>query len=210
MQNTTEELIDKGLVLPLVENFYTIQGEGYHTGKAAYFLRIGGCDIGCSWCDSRFSWNRDLHPLVEVDEIVRRAKQQSGNAVVITGGEPLTYNMVPLCQKLKEAGLETFLETSGAYPLSGQWNWICLSPKKQTPPLQPIFDKANELKVIIREESDFIWAEENAQKVNSGCTLFLQPEWSRYKENIHKIVDYVLNNPKWMISLQAHKFMRIP
>jgi 7-carboxy-7-deazaguanine synthase len=196
--------------LPLVEEFYTIQGEGYQTGKAAYFIRLGGCDIACSWCDSKISWNSDLFPMVEVDEIVKNAAKHPAKAVVVTGGEPLSWNLDYLCGELKKLGIQTFIETSGAYPLSGKWDWICLSPKKQNPPQPAIYSVAHELKVIIYSEKDFAWAEENAARVNDSCKLFLQPEWSRYKTLIPVIVDYIKEHPKWLVSLQAHKFMKIP
>ncbi|NOZ45266.1 MAG: radical SAM protein [Chlorobi bacterium] len=199
-----------GNKLPIVEDFYTLQGEGYHTGKPAYFLRIGGCDIGCRWCDTKFSWNADIHSLVEVDSFITKMLKTPAKAVVVTGGEPLTYNLNYLTTELKKFNIETFLETSGAYPLSGEWNWICLSPKQQNPPNGLIYSKANELKVIIFKKEDLLWAEEAALKVNKNCLLYLQPEWSRYEENISFIVDYILQNPKWSISLQSHKFMHIP
>lgn len=200
----------EGRKLPVVEDFYTLQGEGFHTGKPAYFLRIGGCDIGCSWCDTKFSWNARLHPLVDVDKIIEKIKLSSAEAVVITGGEPLTYNLDYLTTELKKLSIETFLETSGAYKLSGDWDWICLSPKKQDLPKREIYMKANELKMIIFSEEDIIWAEENAKKADKNCILFLQPEWSKYEENIGMIVEYIKKNQKWRISLQAHKFMHIP
>ena len=202
--------LETGKKLPLVEEFYTIQGEGFHTGKAAYFIRIGGCDVGCSWCDTKFSWDPDLHPLVDTDIIVRNANQSECYAVVITGGEPSLYNLDYLCEQLKKYEIKTFIETSGAYLLTGIWDWICLSPKENTPPLNDIFSKADELKVIIQKPEDFKWAEINAVKVNAYCKLFLQPEWSRYSQILPEIVEYVKKNTKWSISLQSHKFMRIP
>lgn len=205
----TEDILT-GKKLPLIEEFYSLQGEGFHTGKAAYFIRVGGCDIGCSWCDSKISWKAETHQLVDVDEIVNKAIQYPAKAVVITGGEPLTYNLDYLCGQLQKNGIETFIETSGAYSLSGNWNWICLSPKEQNPPLDDIYLLANELKVIIQTEDDFKWAEINKKKVNNNCILYLQPEWSHYKTMISKIVDYIKQNPEWKISLQSHKFMKIP
>ena len=199
-----------GKLLPLVEDFYTIQGEGFHTGKAAYFIRLGGCDIGCSWCDTKFSWNSELHPAVPVDEVVKKASSFPAKAIVITGGEPLTWNLDYLCSELKKEGLEIFLETSGAYPLSGMWNWICLSPKKHNPPLPGIYKMADELKIIVADDSDFQWAEKNRTKVTENCRLFLQPEWSKYNKIISKVTDYVMEHPSWNISLQSHKFMKIP
>ncbi len=205
-----KDLFEGGRKLPLVEEFYTVQGEGYHTGKAAYFIRIGGCDVGCSWCDTKFSWNASLHPLVETGQIVEHVLASGADSVVVTGGEPLMAPLDYLCRKLKEKAITTFLETSGAYPLSGQWDWICLSPKAFQPPLDPIYQEANELKVIIQTRADLGWAEKNASRVGPGCLLFLQPEWSQYERIIPLIVEYVKYNPQWRISLQAHKFMHIP
>ena len=205
-----DEVFEGGKKLPLVEDFYTIQGEGYHTGKPAYFIRLGGCDIGCSWCDAKYTWNRHLHPLVDTDEIVQRALTYPSRSVVVTGGEPSSYPLNYLCAELKENGIETYVETSGAYPLTGEWKWICLSPKKQSPPQPEIYNIADELKVIVFDNSDLEWAEETAKLVNSNCRLYLQPEWSRYDKIVSSIVEYVKNNPQWNISLQAHKFMHIP
>jgi 7-carboxy-7-deazaguanine synthase len=205
-----EEVFEGGMKLPLVEDFYTIQGEGYHMGKAAYFIRLGGCDIGCSWCDAKFTWNRHLHPVVATDEIIARALSYPARAVVVTGGEPSAYPLGYLCDNLRKNSIETYVETSGAYPLSGSWNWICLSPKKQTPPRDEIYRKANELKVIVFDSSDLEWAEKNSKLVGDHCMLYLQPEWSKYETVISDVVDYVKNNPQWKISLQAHKFMHIP
>lgn len=203
-------LFDLGRKLPLVEEFYTLQGEGHHTGRAAYFIRIGGCDVGCAWCDSKLTWNPDIFPPVDVDEIVSHARQYPANAVVVTGGEPSLYPLGYLCSELKKAGIQTFVETSGAHPLSGQWDWICLSPKQQTPPVDSIHMKADELKVIISTPSDLLWAEDNAKLVKSNCLLYLQPEWSVFNKILPVIVDYILQHPKWRVSLQAHKFMGIP
>ncbi len=205
-----DDQFEGGRMLPLVEDFYTIQGEGYHTGKAAYFIRLGGCDIGCSWCDARYTWDRRIHPLVPADEIVARASSYPAGSAVITGGEPSSYPLGYLCRRLKDRGIQTFIETSGSYPLTGEWDWICLSPKKQSPPVPGIHEKADELKVIVYNESDLEWAEENAGKVLGSCLLYLQPEWSRYQKIISTVVDYVKENPAWQVSLQAHKFMHIP
>lgn len=209
-QKIQEDLFSDGRKLPLVEEFFTIQGEGYHTGKAAYFLRIGGCDVGCSWCDTKFTWDHSLHPVAEVDRIVENAVKSGASSVVVTGGEPLMYPLDYLCDRLKNNRFSTFLETSGAYPLSGLWNWICLSPKQTFPPLPDIYLKANELKVIIQTMADFSWAEKNAGRVNKSCKLYLQPEWSQYERIIPIIVGYVKSHQRWNISLQAHKFMHIP
>lgn len=199
-----------GKKLPLVEHFYTLQGEGYHTGRAAYFLRIGGCDVGCSWCDSRYTWNPDIHPLVDVATIVSYVIDSGADSVVITGGEPLMWDMNPLCNMLKTNNIKTFLETSGAYPLSGNWDWICLSPKINAPPVGDINLIANELKLIIQNVEDLEWAEKMSSKVEDSCELFLQAEWSRFDSIIGTIVEYILKNTKWRISLQSHKYMRIP
>lgn len=203
----TEQNIES---LPLVEEFFSLQGEGYHTGKAAYFIRIGGCDVGCNWCDSRFSWNPDIHPMVETDDIIKRVLKSGADSVVVTGGEPLMWNLDYLCSRLIENNINTFIETSGAYPLSGKWDWICLSPKKNMPPVEEICNLAGELKVIIQDKIDFEWAEKNRLKVNEKCKLYLQPEWSRFEQIIPEIVEYVKNNSMWRISLQIHKYMHIP
>lgn len=210
MNKVDKSIYENGLKLPLVEEFYTLQGEGFHTGKAAYFIRIGGCDIGCRWCDSKITWNPSFHPLVSVKTIVANALKTPANAVVVTGGEPSFYNLEPLTTRLKDHGIKTFIETAGAKPLKGEWDWICLSPKRQSPPHESYFAIANELKIIIYEDEDYRWAEEMAEKVNPDCLLFLQSEWSRYEQNIPHIVEYVKNYPKWNVSLQAHKFMHIP
>lgn len=204
------EQFENGKLLPLVEEFYTLQGEGYHTGKAAYFIRIGGCDVGCSWCDAKFTWNPKVFPTVYVDEIVKNVISCKAQAVVVTGGEPSLYPLDYLCNTLKLNSIQTFIETSGAYPLSGQWDWICLSPKPQSPPVNGIHMMADELKVIISSPADLDWAEVNAKQVKSTCKLYLQPEWSVFNTIIEFLVEYVKSNPKWQISLQAHKFMRIP
>ena len=199
-----------GRCLPLVEEFHTLQGEGYHTGRAAYFIRIGGCDVGCSWCDSRYSWNPDLHPMVDTDIIISTVIQSGTDSVVVTGGEPLMWDLGYLCEQLKARGINTFIETSGAYDLSGKWDWICLSPKRNMPPVGDICDKANELKVIIHTKNDFIWAEKYRNRVGKECMLFLQPEWSKFSKIIPEIVEYVKKNPVWRVSLQSHKYMHIP
>ena len=196
--------------LPVVEEFFSLQGEGFQTGKAAYFIRLGGCDIGCNWCDSRFSWNPDIHPVIETKTIIDRVKQSGADSVVITGGEPLMWNLDILCNGLKKNNISTFLETSGAYPLTGKWDWICLSPKKNMPPVIENCKVADELKVIIQDKSDFEWAEKYNSMVSNTCKLFLQPEWSRFDDIIADIVDYVKKNPNWRISLQVHKYMHIP
>ena len=196
--------------LPLVEEFFSIQGEGFHAGKAAYFIRLGGCDIGCSWCDTPASWDPELQPMADTDDIVNHVMDSGTDSVVVTGGEPLMWNLDYLCFQLKKNKISTYLETSGAYPLSGKWDWICLSPKKNMPPVADICSFADELKVIIEEKSDLEWAEKFRTQVNKKCRLFLQPEWSRFEEIIPEIVDYVRNNNIWRISLQIHKYMHIP
>ena len=209
MNQETKDLIDQGKMLPLMEEFYTIQGEGYHTGKAAYFIRVGGCDVGCHWCDVKESWNADLHPPTLANTIVEHAKKYS-DTVVITGGEPLMWSMDYLTNMLRKNGLKTHIETSGAYSFSGIWDWFCLSPKKTKLPLEEVYKEADELKMIIFNKSDFEFAEDHAAKVGKNCELFLQPEWSRKEKMTELIVDYVMKNPKWKISLQTHKYLNIP
>jgi len=192
-----------------MEDFYTIQGEGFHTGKAAYFIRIGGCDVGCHWCDVKESWNAELHPPTETDVIVEKARKYS-STVVITGGEPLMWSMDYLTRRLKDAGLRIHIETSGAYALSGSYDWFCLSPKKTKLPTPEAYQRADELKVIVYNKHDFKFAEEQAAKVSEDCELFLQPEWSNREKMMPQIVDYVMEHPKWKVSLQTHKYLNIP
>ena len=201
--------VAQGYSLPLMEAFYTLQGEGYHKGGAAYFIRIGGCDVGCHWCDVKESWNAALHPPTQIDEIVRGAKQYS-DTVVVTGGEPLMWPMEPLTNLLHSKEINIHIETSGAYPLSGNWDWFCLSPKKNKLPIKEAYERADELKMIIYNKDDIRFAEEQASKVGSGCKLFLQPEWSNREKMTPMIVNYVMKNPKWKISLQTHKYLNIP
>ena len=209
--NTTEqEKLKQGTLLPLMEAFYTIQGEGYHSGKAAYFIRLGGCDVGCHWCDVKESWDASLHPLTDISSIVGEAKKYPGRAVVVTGGEPMSYDLTLLTTALKDAGIQTFVETSGAYHLSGTWDWICLSPKKTSAPQPEFYEHAHELKVIVFNKDDFKWAEKHKALVHPGCKLFLQPEWSKRDVMTPLIIDYVKENPEWNISLQTHKYMNIP
>ncbi|HBK83344.1 MAG TPA: 7-carboxy-7-deazaguanine synthase QueE [Flavobacterium sp.] len=209
LDNKTQQAVDKGLMLPLMEEFYTIQGEGYHTGTAAYFIRIGGCDVGCHWCDVKESWNAALHPPTNTNTIVENAKKYA-ETIVVTGGEPLMWDMSVLTSSLKKQNLKVHIETSGAYPISGIWDWFCLSPKKNKLPVEEAYQIANELKVIIYNKHDFIFAEEQATNVNPNAILFLQPEWSKKEEMTPLIVDYVMNNPKWRVSLQTHKYLNIP
>lgn len=195
--------------LPLMEAFYTIQGEGFYTGHAAYFIRLAGCDVGCHWCDVKESWDANLHPTVNVEEIVKEATKH-GNLVVITGGEPLMWDLTYLTAELQKQGIKTNIETSGAYELSGSWNWICLSPKKNKLPVQSVYDAANELKCIIYNKHDFIFAEEQASRVNKNAKLYLQVEWGKKDEMLPLLIEYVKENPKWIISTQTHKYLDIP
>lgn len=210
MSLTNNEMLDGGRRLPLVEDFYTIQGEGFHAGKPAYFIRLGGCDVGCRWCDAKYTWNPRVFPPVDVDVVVERAKSCEAQAIVITGGEPLLYPLEVLTSRLREEGLEIFLETSGTHPFSGEFDWVCLSPKRQSPPLVEAFGRAHELKVIIQREEDLQWAEENARRVGRYCRLYLQPEWSVFEQIMPVIVEYAKAHPRWSISIQTHKFMHIP
>lgn len=206
----TNPIFEGGKKLPIMEDFYTLQGEGYNMGKAAYFVRIGGCDVGCSWCDTKQSWNARLFPPVAIENIIIKAASMPAKTIVVTGGEPSLYPLGYFTDRLREENVKTMVETSGAYELTGKWDWICLSPKKQSPPLQQNLDRADELKVIIQKEEDLIWAEENAAKVSPECLLFLQPEWSKKEEIIDILTNYAMENIRWSISLQAHKYMKIP
>jgi organic radical activating enzyme len=205
-----ESALAAGTVLPLMEEFYTIQGEGHNTGKAAYFIRIGGCDVGCHWCDVKESWDANIHPLTNIESIIANVRANGAKSVVVTGGEPLMYNLSALTAKLKHEGIATFIETSGAYPLTGNWDWICLSAKKTMPPKDDIYANAHELKVIVYNQNDFKWAEAQADKVDPDCYLYLQPEWSKRNDLLPQIIEYVKQNPRWMISLQTHKYINIP
>ena len=196
--------------LPIMEAFYTIQGEGFYQGKAAYFIRLQGCDVGCIWCDVKESWELGKYPYSEVSGIVSGALQYPARLAVITGGEPLMYQLDHLTSELKSKGFQTNIETSGAYPLSGTWDWICFSPKKFKEPLPGICEVAHELKVIIYNRSDFAFAEQYKNKVKPECKLFLQPEWSKCNEMLPLIIEYVKQHPKWEVSLQIHKYMNIP
>ncbi|HEX9510496.1 MAG TPA: 7-carboxy-7-deazaguanine synthase QueE [Puia sp.] len=197
-------------VLPVMEAFYTIQGEGFHQGKAAYFIRLGGCDVGCVWCDVKESWDAGAHPQLSVEEMVAAASAFPGRLAVVTGGEPLMHDCTGLTRQLHQAGFTTNIETSGAYPLSGQWDWICLSPKKFKAPLPEILPLANELKVVVYNKSDFEWAEQWAARVAPDCRLFLQPEWSKSTAITPLIIDYIKENPQWEFSLQLHKYIHVP
>ena len=193
-----------------MEDFYTIQGEGFYQGSAAYFIRLGGCEVRCVWCDVKDSWDVNAHPKVDMKQIAEKAKASGSKIVVVTGGEPTMHNLSVLTDELKQAGLRTHLETSGAYPITGQWDWVCFSPKKFKPPHSSVPEKADELKVVIFHKSDFAWAEDYAKQVKPGCVLFLQPEWSKEREILPLIIDYVKKDPRWKISLQVHKYMDIP
>jgi 7-carboxy-7-deazaguanine synthase len=198
------------MMLPVMEHFYTLQGEGFHQGKAAYFIRLGGCDVGCVWCDVKDSWEAEKHPKYEAASLKSEVRNTAAEIVVITGGEPLMYNLDELTRELQSAGLKTNIETSGAYPLSGSWDWICLSPKKFKAPLAEILPQANELKVVIFNKSDFEWAEKYAALVSAGCKLYLQPEWDKASQVTPLIIDYIKADPKWELSLQIHKYINVP
>ena len=206
MEAITESLV----TYPVMEAFYTLQGEGAHTGRAAYFIRLGGCDVGCVWCDVKDSWDADKHPKQTVEDIVHGALQYPGRMIVITGGEPLMHDLGPLTNALQARGFTINIETSGAHPISGQLDWICLSPKKFKAPLPAVIPKAHELKVVIFNKSDFSWAEEFAAQVSPSCRLFLQPEWDKREQMTPLIIDYIHNNPKWALSLQTHKYIGVP
>lgn len=195
---------------PVMEHFYTIQGEGFHQGKAAYFIRLGGCDVGCVWCDVKESWAASGHPIMTVTDILKNIEQSPANLVVITGGEPLMHDLSTLTNALHGHGLRVNIETSGSHPLSGSYDWICLSPKKFKAPLQEVIPMADELKVVVFNKSDFQWAEQFAKQVKPECKLYLQPEWSKAEEMLPFIIEYVKTNPKWEISLQIHKYLHIP
>lgn len=201
--------LDKNTI-PLMEAFYTIQGEGFHSGRAAYFIRTGGCDVGCVWCDVKESWEAENHPNTTIKTILDGVKASKTDFVVITGGEPTMYDLTPLTKALKEIGIEIAIETSGAYPITGEIDWICLSPKKFKFPLEENYALANELKMIIFNKSDFKWANELGTKVSKSCKLYLQPEWDKQEKMLPLIIDYVKENVQWNISLQTHKYLNIP
>ena len=208
LNKNTQVALQKGELLPLMEAFYSLQGEGFYKGTAAYFIRLGGCDVGCHWCDVKESWAAEAHPLVPVDTIVTDALALS-KTMIITGGEPLMWNLDLLTEKLRAAGARTHIETSGAHPLSGTFDWIYLSPKKIKRPVGDVLQKANELKMVIYNNNDFLFAEEMAAQVSPDCLLYLQPEWSKRDKVIPKIVDYVMAHPQWKASLQMHKYLDI-
>lgn len=204
------EVKNDTVLLPVMEHFYTLQGEGFHQGRAAYFIRLGGCDVGCVWCDVKDSWDADKHPKYTIEQLVQEVKKTPTELVVITGGEPLMHQLDALTAALKAAGLQTNIETSGAHPLSGHWDWICLSPKKFKEPLPGILPHANELKVVIFNKSDFDWAEKYATQVSPSCKLYLQPEWDKAAQVTPLIIDYIKAHPQWELSLQVHKYINVP
>jgi 7-carboxy-7-deazaguanine synthase len=205
-------------LLPVMEHFYTLQGEGYHQGRAAYFIRLGGCDVGCVWCDVKDSWDADKHPKFSIDQIVNMAEEGTKEnhrenedvIVVITGGEPLMHSLDELTNALKQKGFKTNIETSGSNALSGNWDWICFSPKKFKAPLPEVIEKADELKVVIFNKTDFDWAEKFATLVPASCKLYLQPEWDKAAIVTPMIIDYIKQNPQWRVSLQIHKYINVP
>ncbi len=196
--------------LPIMEQFYSVQGEGFYSGRPAYFIRIAGCDVGCVWCDVKESWDAGEHELMTINTIVEKVAETKTNFVVITGGEPAMYNLTLLTKALKEINCELAIETSGVYELSGELDWVCFSPKKFKKPATSIYSLANELKVIVFNKSDLKWAEEHAEKLKKDCKLYLQPEWSKHVEMLPIILDYVKENPKWTLSLQTHKYINVP
>lgn len=202
--------INTSVELPVMESFYTIQGEGYHSGRAAYFIRLAGCDVGCVWCDVKESWEADAHPILSIDEIVNNAVSSGTDFVVITGGEPAMYDISVLVDRLRSNHLTVAIETSGTYELKGSVDWYCFSPKKFKAPAEEAYQKASELKVIVNHPSDIEWAEMHATKVSKSCILYLQPEWSKRERFLPLIIDHVKKNPKWRVSLQTHKYMNIP
>jgi organic radical activating enzyme len=202
--------VDTKVELPIMEHFYSVQGEGFYSGRPAYFIRLAGCDVGCVWCDVKESWDVEEHPVVQLDDLMQQIKATAANFVVITGGEPALYDLRGLIDRLKQANITIAIETSGTSVLVGAVDWYCFSPKKFKKPVDEAYQKASELKIIIFNKSDFKWAEEHAAKVNANCQLYLQPEWSKQEQFLPQIIEYVKNNPKWRISLQTHKFMQIP
>lgn len=202
--------VDTSVELPIMEHFYSVQGEGFYSGRPAYFIRLAGCDVGCVWCDVKESWDVEEHPVVQLDDLMQQIKATAANFVVITGGEPALYDLHGLIDRLKQANITIAIETSGTSELVGAVDWYCFSPKKFKKPVDEAYQKASELKIIIFNKSDFKWAEEHAAKVNANCQLYLQPEWSKQEQFLPQIIEYVKNNPKWRISLQTHKFMQIP
>jgi 7-carboxy-7-deazaguanine synthase len=195
---------------PVMEMFYSLQGEGYHQGKAAYFIRLAGCDVGCVWCDVKDSWDASKHPVLSIEEIVNSALAHPGRLAIVTGGEPLLHNLNPLTTALKAAGFQTNIETSGSSPMSGDWDWVCLSPKKFKAPLAENIPLASELKVVVFNNSDFEWAEKHAAVAGSNCKLYLQPEWDRSAQITPLVIEYIKSNPQWELSAQLHKYIQVP
>src|SRR5687767_8868448 len=207
---STLKLTPSTLPLPVMEHFYTLQGEGYFQGQAAYFIRLGGCDVGCFWCDVKESWNAENHPLLKIEDIISTVKKTPAKIVVITGGEPLLHDLSELTIQIKNEGLRTHVETSGSSPLSGTWDWITVSPKKFKSPVSQNLPYASELKVVVYNKTDFAWAEQFAAQVGPACKLYLQPEWSKAAQVTPLIIDYIKENPRWQLSLQIHKYINVP
>lgn len=211
MQNSPDIAVHQDLqTLPVMETFYSVQGEGFHTGKAAFFIRLAGCDVGCTWCDVKESWNATDHPRRKTMDLAREAAESGAEIVVVTGGEPAMYNLENLTADLRALGLQTHIETSGAHPLTGSWHWICFSPKKFKQPLPEIYQRADELKVVVYNKHDLQWAVDHAANVGNNCNLFLQPEWSKREQVTGMIADFVRENTRWRISLQTHKYLNLP
>ena len=210
MKTITENIITDQAVIPVMEHFYTLQGEGFHQGRAAYFIRLGGCDVGCVWCDVKDSWDMNAHPLLKIRDLVNSVKHTEAKMIVVTGGEPLMHDLNNLTSFFHKEGFQLNIETSGAYSLSGTWDWICVSPKKFKAPLREVLMKANELKIIVYNKSDFSWAEEHAAMTDKECKLFLQPEWSQAGKMTPLILEYIMKHPQWELSLQIHKYLNIP
>src|SRR5256714_12129576 len=206
MIETTQKII----TLPVMEHFYTLQGEGFHQGRAAYFIRLGGCDVGCVWCDVKDSWDAGKHPLRKIEELIAAVRQSPAEIVVITGGEPLMHDLTELTGQMHNAGFRTHMETSGSSPFSGTWDWVTLSPKKFKPPLTEVIAHANELKIVVFNNSDFAWAEKFAAQVPPGCKLYLQPEWDKASVITPLIIEYIKQHPQWRLSLQIHKYINVP
>lgn len=202
--------LENGTALPVVERFFSIQGEGHHTGSPVHFIRLGGCDVGCPWCDTKESWEAEAHPIRSIEELVDEVVEEKGRTVVLTGGEPTVHQLGPLTRKLHQAGVAVHLETSGAYPLTGRFDWICLSPKRFSPPQEEVYPMADELKVVVHDERDLEWAEQERRKVRTDCKLFLQPQWGRAERSSEMILSYIKGDPSWRISLQTHKYLDLP
>ena len=197
-------------MIPLMEDFYSLQGEGFYSGRAAYFIRYAGCDVGCVWCDVKESWDKEAHPEVKLSTLIQRVKDSGTDFVVITGGEPAMYDLTAITDALHAENIEIAIETSGAYKIVGDFDWICLSPKKFKMPIEENYAIATELKMIIFNKSDFKWGEELQAKVSDKCILYMQPEWDKSEEMLPLMVDYVKEHVEWNVSLQTHKFLNIP